>query len=252
MFHIFKYLLLLFLITSLNAEPIKVLVITGQNNHDWKVTNPLIVEILESTGKFEVTVNKKIHALKPAKLSQFDVIFSNWNLWKKRDNIPERLQWSPELRQAYADFVRNGGGHVTLHAGSSTFYDWPEYQEICVATWKDGTRHGPKHEFDVRIDVKDHPVTAGLSDFRKYDELWEEIYISAQETTVLTSGFASSEFKGGDVWEPTTVISSFGEGRTAYTSFGHDAEAFESQDFRILLARLVEWAGTGEVTIPAP
>ncbi|MEM0967578.1 MAG: ThuA domain-containing protein [Verrucomicrobiota bacterium] len=239
-------------IASLNADPIKVLVITGQNNHNWKATNPIIVDILESTGKFDVTVTKQIEAFDPSKLSDFDVIFSNWNLWKHRKDMPEKFAWSPELKEAYVDFVRDGGGHVAMHAGSSTFFDWDDYQEICVATWKAGTHHGPRHVFDVRIDVEDHPVTEGLGDFSKYDELWESIYISAEDPVILTSGYASKEFRGDDVWEPTTLVSQFGEGRTAYTSFGHDVQAFESEEFQVLLARLVEWAATGEVTIPPP
>lgn len=57
---------------------------------------------------------------------------------------------------------------------------------------------------------------------------------------------------GGDAWEPSTLVGQFGKGRTAYTSLGHDATAFKSPQFRVLLARLVEWTATGEVTIPPP
>ncbi len=233
------------------AEPIKVLLLSGQNNHNWKATTPLMVETLDATKLFDVTVTNTIEKMDPGSLDEFDVILSNWNLRKHRKGIPEHLKWSEELRTAYVNFVKSGKGHVAVHAGSSTFYDWNDYQEICVATWKAGTHHGPKHEFEVRIDEAQHPVTAGLKGFRKWDELWEKIYISAEGATVLTSNYASEQFKGDNVWEPSTVISQFGKGRTAYTSLGHDTKAFESPEFRILLARLVEWAGTGKVTIPA-
>ena len=250
-----KILLIAFLsmlsFSSLAAEkPLaKVLLISGQNNHKWQQTTPLIVETLKSTRRFEVEVSEKFEAFSPARLSEFDVIFSNWNLWKQRKNLPPELDWSPELRKAYVDFVRNGGGHVAMHAGSSTFFDWKEYQEICIATWKSGTHHGPKHMFEVRIEEKAHPITLNLGNFKKYDELWEKLYISAKDVTILTSSFASSEFKGDNVWEPSTLVSRFGKGRTAYTSLGHDAKAFESNEFRVLLARLTEWAATGKVTI---
>ena len=121
-----------------------------------------------------------------------------------------------------------------------------------MATWKAGTHHGPQHDFEVRIEATKHPVTDGLINFRKWDELWEKIYVSSEGATVLTSSFASKEYRGDDVWEPSTLVSQFGKGRTAYTSLGHDTKAFESPEFRILLARLVEWAATGEVTIPPP
>ena len=233
-------------------EKVNVLLISGQNNHNWKVTTPLMVESLDTTGRFEVTVTNEIEKMEPASLVDFDVIVSNWNLFKFRKGIPEGLRWSKELRDAYVNIVANGKGHVAVHAGSSTFYDWSDYQEICVATWTKGTHHGPKHEFEVRIEDVVHPVTEGLKNFRKWDELWEKIYISSEDATVLTSNYASEEFKGDNVWEPSTVVSKFGKGRTAYTSLGHDDKSFKSAEFRVLLARLVEWAATGEVTIPAP
>lgn len=237
---------------ALASDQIKVLLISGQNNHNWRVTTPLIVSALNVTERFEVVVCNEIEKMKPEAFSSFDVIVSNWNLWKQRKAMPDSLKWSDELKAAYVDFVKLGGGHVVMHAGSSTFYDWPDYQEICVATWARGTHHGPSHEFEVRIDTQEHPVTKGLANFNKWDELWEQVHVSAENYTVLTSSYASSQFKGDDVWEPSTFVAQFGQGRTAYTSFGHAPKAFKSHDFNVLLARLVEWAATGAVTIPAP
>ena len=36
---------------------IKVLLIDGQNNHNWVETSPVIKEILEKTGRFEVVIS---------------------------------------------------------------------------------------------------------------------------------------------------------------------------------------------------
>ena len=36
------------------ADPIKAMVLTGQNNHGWEVLSARYVEILEETGLFEV------------------------------------------------------------------------------------------------------------------------------------------------------------------------------------------------------
>ncbi len=40
------------------AGAVKVLVISGQNNHNWKKTTPLLVDALGKTGRFKVTVKK--------------------------------------------------------------------------------------------------------------------------------------------------------------------------------------------------
>ena len=45
-------------------EPIKALVVTGQNNHNWQVSHLAIQQILENSGLFEVDF-----AISPAKAS---------------------------------------------------------------------------------------------------------------------------------------------------------------------------------------
>jgi hypothetical protein len=39
------------------AEKLKVLLIDGQNNHAWRETSPVLVSILEKSGRFEVSVS---------------------------------------------------------------------------------------------------------------------------------------------------------------------------------------------------
>ena len=64
----------------------------------------------------------------------------------------------------------------------------------------------------MRIEDTQHPVIEGLENFRKCVELWENIYVSAADATVLSSNFASKEFKGDDVWEPAPSSASSGRG----------------------------------------
>ena len=37
------------------AEPSQVLILSGQNNHQWQVTTPWLQRALEDTGRFEVS-----------------------------------------------------------------------------------------------------------------------------------------------------------------------------------------------------
>ena len=41
---------------ALAAPPHKALIVTGQNNHDWKETTPVLKKLLEETGLFAVVV----------------------------------------------------------------------------------------------------------------------------------------------------------------------------------------------------
>ena len=88
------YLLLLTLLFYSSAySKIKVLLLDGQNNHNWKATTPVLVDALESSGNFLVSVSTS-----PAKnstpldwekwnpnFSSYDVTLSNYNgeMWPK-------------------------------------------------------------------------------------------------------------------------------------------------------------------------
>ena len=57
------FLLLFACLTPLPAQTppkIKVLILTGVSNHGWRATTPLLREILERTGKFDVHVNEEV------------------------------------------------------------------------------------------------------------------------------------------------------------------------------------------------
>jgi type 1 glutamine amidotransferase len=153
-----------------SALPIRVLLLSGQNNHDWKVTTPLLEAILAGDGRLEVDVTEEPGALTARSLEPYDVVVSNWNAYGLE---PAATAWPEETREAYLDFVRQGGGHVVVHAGSSSFDDWDDYRRLTLAWWEGGrTSHGPDHEFEVRIEDEAHPVTAGLEGFTTTDELW--------------------------------------------------------------------------------
>ncbi|MFP6887839.1 MAG: hypothetical protein VB997_09765, partial [Opitutales bacterium] len=55
------------------AEKLKVLLIDGQNNHNWKATTPVLVDALESSGRFDVTVSTS-----PARGAPKET-WGNWN-----------------------------------------------------------------------------------------------------------------------------------------------------------------------------
>ena len=40
------------------AAPIRALIIDGQNNHNWRTTTPVLKQILEDTGLFQVEIGR--------------------------------------------------------------------------------------------------------------------------------------------------------------------------------------------------
>jgi type 1 glutamine amidotransferase len=225
--------------------PIRVLVLSGQNNHDWKTTTPKLVAILKESGRFDVRVTEEPAQLTARSLLSCDVILSNWNAFGLD---PAASAWPDEVKRAYLDFVRKGKGHVVVHAGSASFPNWSEYHRLTLATWKDGlTSHGPIHEFPVRMEGVRHPVTEGLGSFTTRDELWNAPGL-ADGAEVLASSYSASDKGGTGRWEPAVLAGHFGNGRSLTILLGHDAGAMDNPSFRTLLLRAVEWAATGRVS----
>jgi type 1 glutamine amidotransferase len=232
------------------ASSIRVLILTGRNNHNWKATTSKLQNLLEATGKFCVDTAVPPQGLTSQNLEKYNVILSNWNSWGGGSKQAE-AEWTDEAREAYLAFVRQGKGHVTIHAGGSSFYEgWPEYRKVSLVFWNLGTTgHGRQHEFKVRFDQPDHAVTAGLDEFTIRDELWNKPGV-VEGATVLASAYSDkqNEPRGTDQWEPTVVIANYGQGRCFATLLGHDAKTMENEGFQQLVIRGVQWAATGKTT----
>ncbi len=231
------------------AAPIRVLILTGHNNHKWQTTTPMLQQILKSSGKFKVDTTVPPKGLTSENLKKYDVILSDWNSWGRGSKETEAA-WTDATRKAYLDFVREGKGHVTVHAGGSSFYkSWPEYRKVALVYWELGaTGHDRQHVFKVRIDKPDHPLMAGLKGFTIHDELWNKPGV-VEGATVLASAYSDKEkgARGTNEWEPSVVTAPYGKGRCFATLLGHDAKIMENKDFQTLLIRGVEWAATGKV-----
>jgi type 1 glutamine amidotransferase len=172
---------LLFLLTVLtaaaaDAPKIKVLIIDGQNNHQWATTTPLLKSILEASNRFTVDVSttppkpnpprllpnatpeqKAAHAesLKAFQLAEAARIAAAPALWAKwRPRFTDYAvivsnyngeSWPEGVRTAFVAYVKNGGGFVSYHAADNAFPDWPEYNDmIGLGGWGDrNEKSGP-------------------------------------------------------------------------------------------------------------
>jgi type 1 glutamine amidotransferase len=145
-----------------DAGKIKVLIVDGQNNHQWATTTPLLKEILLGANRFSVDVStsppgppkapqlpknatpedkaKHVEALKAQKLADADRVAASSQLWAKwnpdfaaYDVVVSNYngeQWPAEVRAKFVDFVKNGGGFVSYHAADNSFADWADYNEM--------------------------------------------------------------------------------------------------------------------------
>lgn len=278
----FACIALLLLTTELStaAEKIKVLLIDGQNNHAWKTTTPVLKATLDNAGLFAVDVatapsvkNDAAHKadwdkFRP-KFSDYAVVVSNYN----------GELWPEEVRTQFVDFVKNGGGFVSVHAANNSFPQWPEYnQMIGLGGWggrneksgpylrfndgkwtKDttpgpGGGHGKQWEYTLETRAADHPVMKDLPLKWKHtpDELYHNLRGPADNLTVLASAYSDKAMGGTGRDEPLLMAISFGKGRVFHTALGHSADSCRGLGFQITLLRGTEWAATGNVTQAPP
>lgn len=292
------------------AEKISVLLIDGQNNHSWKETSPVLVALMEQSGRFDVTVSTSpAGAPKPPRRPKektpeaneaFKKAFQAWEKTSaevKKKSAAAWATWNPDfasydvivsnyngepwpeaVQKSFEDYVKNGGGFVSVHAANNAFPQWAAYNEMIglggwggrselsgpylrlrEGTWtKDmtegkGGAHGKRHEFVVDISELDHPVTSGIpqSFLHAEDELYDRLRGPARNVTVLGSAFADEGTGGSGEHEPILMTIDYGEGRVFHTTLGHDVTAMSGLGFQETLLRGTEWAATGSVTFPA-
>jgi type 1 glutamine amidotransferase len=153
------------------ATKIKVLIIDGQNNHNWKATTPFMKKQLEDSGRFVVDVATsppRVNMPKKPKdndraaeakykeelakytayrqgmdrfrppIEQYGVILSNYN----------GDRWSRELQEALEACVKSGKvGLVIVHAANNSFSGWGEYDRMIGMGWR-GPSYGERLTLD--------------------------------------------------------------------------------------------------------
>ena len=225
------------------AAPLRVLLLSGANNHDWRATTPVLKKILEASGRFTVEVTTNVPALGPDAFAPYDAVLSNFNTFGEKN--PGAV-WPAEVRAAFVNYIRAGHGCVVVHAGSAGFYDWPEFQQLAGATWGKGTSHGKLHTNEIQFSPQPHPITAGLAPFSTFDEFWQHAQV-APGAQVLATVIPKKAFGGTGRPEPIAFATSLGAGRGFTLLLGHNVPAMTAAGFKTLLVRGTEWAATGRV-----
>ena len=256
------------------AEKLKALIIDGQNNHEWQKTTPLLDQMLQKSGRFVADVattpksGEEMKSFRP-KFSDYDVIISNYN----------GDRWPKETEEDFVEYLKNGGGFVSVHAADNAFATWPEYNEaIGLGGWfgrdeksgpyvyyKDNELvrddspgrcggHGQQHEFIVRTRNADHPIMKGIPErwLHAQDELYDTLRGPAKNMTILATAYSDPKTGGTDRDEPSLMVLDFGKGRVFHTTMGHADYSMDCVGFITTLLRGAEWAATGEVTIEVP
>jgi type 1 glutamine amidotransferase len=229
------------------ASQIRVLLLSGANNHNWQETTESLKKVLAKNPKFAVTVTETPWDMTPDSLASCDVVFFNWNTFGK-----DKREWSQPMKDAFIPWVKKGGGVFIFHAGGSIFYNWPEFMSLIGGTWEKGTYHPKQQEYTVRIENADHPITKGMKDFVTFDEPWQKLSNRNPDRKMLASTTIpkeKTEKSGGGTGEPEVMAmtTELEKGRCFNLVLGHNGKSIENEGCTALILRGTEWAGTGNV-----
>lgn len=277
-------LLLLLLTTALMAcnepQPIKALIVSGQNNHNWQVSHVAIKKILDNSGMFLTD----IALTEPAggDMSKFQPDFKAYDVVVLDYNGD---RWPETTDAAFLQYVKDGGGVIVYHAADNAFADWEEFNRIiALGGWEgrneksgpycylrngklildntpgNGGSHGQQREYPMHCHQSEHPITKGLPDnwIHAQDEMYDSMRGPANIKDLLYSGKADKNTGGSGREEPLVFTVDYGKARIFHLMLGHcgptaeENPAMQCAGFQTLLLRGAEWAATGKVTQPVP
>ena len=255
---------------------VNVLIVDGQNNHNWKASTPALKKVLLDTGRFNVDVvtapgrraEKEAWDKFRPDFAKYDVVLSNYT----------GSNWPKEVRGSFTKYITGGGGLVFYHAAVFAFPGWKEWNQWMGMGWRNnkygdrltvddsgkvvrtpkgqgpGGGHGPAHCFEMTVRDADHPITRGLP--AKWTHVKDELYHGmrgpAKDIHILATSFSDKKGRGTGTNEPMAWTVPAGKGRVFVTLLGHDVTALSAPGAAALLARGVEWAATGTVAVAAP
>jgi hypothetical protein len=262
------------------ADKIRVLIVDGQNNHNWRATSPVVKAVLESSGRFTVDVSSNLKegdkpgTIKetvpfPPDLAQYEVVISNYN----------GAVWPPAFQKSLDERVKEAKlGFVVFHAADNAFSGWPEFNRMIGMGWR-GSGFGNRIYFDadgkeirqpkgqgvgagetrvqpfqVVVRNADHPITKGMPRAWMHapDQLVHGLRGPIENVEVLATAWSDKAKGGTGEHEPMIWTVTYGKGRVFHTPMGHDLTSIRCTGFVTTLLRGAEWAATGKATLPVP
>lgn len=264
-----------------NGKKIKLLIVDGFSNHDWKRTTQTIIKILDLYGGIQIDISTSPNSSSTKEemenwnpdFSAYDVVLLNCN------DLGKPVRWSDKTRKHLEKFVSGGGGLYIFHSANNSFADWPEYNRMIGMGWRDknfgkaitinddqsmkiiepgqgeNTSHGNRIDA-LTTRIGDHPIQKDLPRSWVYADI--EVYTHArgplENVTVLS--YAKDEKYGLNF--PVEWVIKYGKGNVYNSSLGHfwsDQEnppGMRCAAFQTEMYRAIQWLAKRKVDTSVP
>jgi len=251
-----------------SKTPLKAVIVTGQNNHNWPVSSVAMKQTLGQSGKFEVTIAQSPAAGQD--MSGFNVAFKDYDVVVVDYNGDD---WSESMRQGFVEYAKGGGGIIFYHAADNAFTQWEEYNKMIAlggwggrtekdgpyVYWQDGHlvkdmtpgfggSHGQQHEYTMNRRCK-HPVARTLPKHWVHakDELYDRMRGPGNIKDLIYTAWSPLEKGGSGREEPLVFTVDYGNARIMHIMIGHagptleDNPAMDCPGFKTILVRSALW-----------
>jgi len=237
-----------------SAAPLKVMLLTGQSNkyHDWTKSSPLVKQYLEQTGLFAVEV-----VTSPAQGQDMAGFAPDFSKYAAVVVVYEGDEWPAPTKAAFVEYMKKGGGLVSVHDADNAFPFWPEWNEMTGVggwgfkpdgtmgarteawgpkiRWRDGKQvlddspgtagHPARSDFTVVTRAPGHPIMQGLPAewLHASDEIYSQLRGPAKNVEVLATAMPDKVKypKSSGENEPMLMAIKYGSGRVFHTTLGH-------------------------------
>lgn len=223
---------------KVNWKKVSVLVYTRNGEgyvHKNIDTASMALRQLGEQHGFAVTVSDNPADFNEANLKKYTlVIFNNTN-----NNVFD----TDEQRVAFMRYVQAGGGFIGIHSATGTERNWPWFKRLVGGTF---VRHANYQAFKEIVIDHDHPSTAFLPRiWERSDECYYVKEMNPDIRVLIVHDLASvddkdkPEFFG--ISFPSVWCHNFDGGAQWYTSLGHDAKTYLTEEFKKHLLGGIQW-----------
>ena len=257
---------------------IRVLIVGGQNNHDWRKGSDFHLALFanqpgivaeESNTPPEKSPKTAWDAWKPD-FARYDVVLLNYN----------GEMWPDERKAAFEKYLNEGGCAMPLHAANNSFTGWAAYEQAVGLLWRhaefgatvffdaDGklqrqekgqgpfSSHGKQYDWKMTVRDATNPITAGMPVhwLHRMDELYHGQRGPAENLHILLSAWSDKDKGGTGRDEPIVWWVPVGKGKMLTNLMGHlgDTACLSCVGYQTVLMRSIEWLARGSCSTPIP
>lgn len=229
--HIIFVLIILVSGLHINAQPIKIMLVTGGHNFD----NNEFLELFDELDGIEYEHFKQPNAnVRLAKdlAEGFDVLVF-YDMWQ---------EISEKEKAAYLKMTEEGKPFLFLHHSIVSYQNWVEFEKIVGGKYFEKGEDIPEellstydHDVWVYSKVETYtPVTKGLRDLRFFDEVYGNVRVAENVIPLLKTRHPKS-------MEVIAWENRYGASKIIYIQPGHDKRTYVEADYKKLILQAIQY-----------